>query len=70
VILTDREIQIGLTKKQIVIDPAPGSDSYSSTSVDLTLDAVLTLFDVDQEFVMKVVDPTHAKYNTLTRFLG
>jgi len=63
VILTDREIQIGLTRKQIVIDPAPKSDAYSSTSVDLTLDPVLTLFDVGQEFVMKVVDPTHEKYN-------
>jgi dCTP deaminase len=63
VILTDREIQIGLTKRQIVIDPAPKSDAYSSTSVDLTLDPVLTLFDVGEEFVKKVVDPTHEKYN-------
>ncbi|HEY0329969.1 MAG TPA: dCTP deaminase [Rhodopseudomonas sp.] len=63
-ILTDREIQIGLTRKQIVIDPAPQSDAYSSTSVDLTLDPVLTLFDVGEEYVKKVVDPTHAQYNT------
>jgi dCTP deaminase len=63
VILTDREIQIGLTRKQIVIDPAPSSDAYSSTSVDLTLDPVLTLFDIGEAFVRKVVDPTHEKYN-------
>jgi dCTP deaminase len=63
VILTDREIQIGLTRKQIIIDPAPKSDAYSSTSVDLTLDPVLTLFEVGEEFVKKVIDPTHAKYN-------
>jgi dCTP deaminase len=63
VILADREIQIGLTRKQIVIDPAPRSDAYSSTSVDLTLDPVLTLFEIGEAFVMKVVDPTHEKYN-------
>jgi dCTP deaminase len=63
VILTDREIQIGLTRKQIVIDPAPKSDAYSSTSVDLTLDPVLTLFEIGNSFVIKVVDPTHEKYN-------
>jgi dCTP deaminase len=63
VILTDREIQIGLTRNQIIIDPAPKSDAYSSTSVDLTLDPVVTLFEVGEEFVKKVIDPTHAKYN-------
>lgn len=63
VILTDREIQIGLTRKQIVIDPAPRSDAYSSTSVDLTLDPVLTLFEIGEAAVLKVVDPTHEKYN-------
>lgn len=62
-ILTDREIQIGLTRKQIVIDPAPRSDAYSSTSVDLTLDPVLTLFEIGEAAVLKVVDPTHEKYN-------
>ena len=62
-ILTDREIQIGLTRNQIIIDPAPKSDAYSSTSVDLTLDPVVTLFEVGEEFVKKVIDPTHAKYN-------
>lgn len=37
-ILTDREIQIALRAGQISIEPAPALDSYSSTSVDLTLD--------------------------------
>lgn len=36
-ILTDREIAIALTCGQIVIDPPPPPESYSSTSVDLTL---------------------------------
>jgi dCTP deaminase len=38
VILTDREIQIALKNKQIEIDPPPGGEAYSSTSLDLTLD--------------------------------
>lgn len=61
-ILTDREIQIGLTRQQIVIDPAPLGDAYSSTSVDLTLDSALRLFDVGSPSVQKVIDPTHEKY--------
>ena len=36
-ILTDREIQAALASKQILIEPAPDVDAYSSTSVDLTL---------------------------------
>jgi hypothetical protein len=35
---TDREIQIARSTRQIKIDPRPQPDSYSSTSVDLTLD--------------------------------
>jgi dCTP deaminase len=37
VILTDREIQIALNQKHLTIDPLPGPEAYSSTSVDLTL---------------------------------
>jgi dCTP deaminase len=37
VILTDREIQIAIHEGNLTIDPAPGPDAYSSTSVDLTL---------------------------------
>ena len=46
-ILTDREIQIALFKKQISIRPSPGLDCYTSTSVDLRLGDRLTIFDVD-----------------------
>jgi dCTP deaminase len=63
VILTDREIQIALSRKQISIEPAPRPDAYSSTSVDLTLDGVLTLFDTGKEYVRKVIDPTHSHYD-------
>ena len=36
-ILTDREIQAAIQNRQIIIDPAPALDAYSSTTVDLTL---------------------------------
>jgi dCTP deaminase len=64
VILTDREIAIALSRKQIIIDPLPQAVAYSSTSVDLTLDPVLTLFDVGKKFVKKVIDPTDPDYDT------
>jgi dCTP deaminase len=64
VILTDREIQIALSRKQIIIEPLPQQDTaYSSTSVDLTLDPILTLFDTGKDFVKKVIDPTHPEYD-------
>ena len=62
-ILTDREIQIALARKQIIIDPVPVEGMYSSTSVDLTLDPVLTFFSTGQDFVKKIIDPTHKDYD-------
>ena len=38
-ILTDREIRIAIAAGQIDIQPEPAPEAYSSTSVDLTLDA-------------------------------
>jgi dCTP deaminase len=43
-ILTDREIKKALAQKLVVIDPAPATDAYASTSVDLTLDPLLRIF--------------------------
>ena len=43
-ILTDREIRIAVERKAIIIDPPPPLSSYSSTSVDLTLDATVNIF--------------------------
>jgi dCTP deaminase len=37
-ILTDREIQLAIWNRQILITPEPDEDAYSSTSLDLTLD--------------------------------
>src|SRR5689334_1686820 len=38
-ILTDREIQLAIENHQIEITPEPDDDAYSSTTLDLTLDA-------------------------------
>ena len=62
-ILTDREIQIALSRKQITIDPPPQPVAYSSTSVDLTLDPNLTIFNTGKSYVKKVIDPTHPEYD-------
>jgi dCTP deaminase len=53
-ILTDREIKKALAAKSIVIDPAPVSDAYASTSVDLTLDPLLRVFRIGTGII---VDP-------------
>jgi len=47
-ILTDREIQIFLSKRQIIIKPEPDLTRYSSTSVDLTLSKQLLVWSFDQ----------------------
>jgi dCTP deaminase len=72
VILTDREIQIALSRSQIVIDPQPAVEAYSSTSVDLTLDPHITEFrdDLSDDPVETVIDPSHKNFvaeRTLTR---
>lgn len=43
-ILTDREIKVALRAGQILIDPEPGVEAYSSTSVDLTLHSAFSLW--------------------------
>ncbi|WP_213737484.1 dCTP deaminase [Bradyrhizobium sp. dw_411] len=63
-ILTDREIQIALSRKQVIIDPLPQAIAYSSTSVDLTLDPVLNVFAVGNSSIKKVIDPTNPAFNT------
>jgi dCTP deaminase len=43
-ILTDREIHAALQCGQVIIDPVPGVDAYSSTSLDLTLSEFLRIW--------------------------
>jgi dCTP deaminase len=64
VILTDREIQIALNRSQIVIDPQPAVEAYSSTSVDLTLDQHITEFrdDLSDDPVETIIDPSHKNF--------
>jgi dCTP deaminase len=40
-VLTDREIQVAIDQKQLIIDPVPPPNHYSSTSVDLLLSPVI-----------------------------
>ncbi len=43
-ILTDREIKLSLEQKTLIIDPRPLDVAFASTSVDLTLDPVVSEF--------------------------
>jgi dCTP deaminase len=47
-ILTDREIQAAIQSKQIIINPAPNEDAYSSTSLDLTLSKSLRVWKIEE----------------------
>jgi dCTP deaminase len=46
-IFTDREIQAAIQNKQILINPAPDLDAYSSTSLDLTLSKSLRIWKTE-----------------------
>ncbi|HEX8239796.1 MAG TPA: dCTP deaminase [Allosphingosinicella sp.] len=61
-ILTDREIRIAIETQQLRIDPAPASEAYASTSVDLTLGATLHVFKGDRPGVERVIDPSATGY--------
>lgn len=43
-IWTDREIKLALDKRTLIIDPLPVDEAFASTSVDLTLDPILSEF--------------------------
>jgi deoxycytidine triphosphate deaminase len=58
-ILPDREIKKLLAKKLIRIDPPPGSNAYASTSVNLTLDALLQVFRAVGPGV--IINPRHLR---------
>jgi len=62
-ILTDREIQIALERKIIVIDPPPHEKAFSSTSVDLTLDPILNHYKQNPPGIETTVDPGHQDYD-------
>lgn len=64
-ILTDREIKVALDHGMILIDPRPGDQAFSSTSVDLTLSPDLREFSAPLEDVEQVIDPGRPNYNVL-----
>lgn len=61
-ILTDREIKISLNRGIIIIDPPPQEIAFSSTTVDLKLDPILTEYKKVQGGVETVIDPGHADF--------
>jgi dCTP deaminase len=63
VILTDREIKLGLEKDLIRIDPRPPELAFSSTAVDLTLDPNLTEFKAPSAGLEYVIDPGSSDFN-------
>lgn len=65
-ILTDREIRTAIRKGAIIIEPSPSENAYSSTSVDLTLDPELTLFNNTESDngVITILDPAMRKVDT------
>jgi dCTP deaminase len=63
VILTDREIKIAIDNQLIDVSPGPAADAYSSTSLDLTLDRELTVFNRPGTGLDVVIDPGTPGYN-------
>jgi dCTP deaminase len=62
-ILTDREIQAAIECKQIIIDPTPEVDAYSSTSVDLTLSNSLRVWKPEKiKGVEHIISPSTEGY--------
>jgi dCTP deaminase len=62
-ILTDREIQISLAMNQISVEPPPGPAAFSSTSLDLTLDAPVIRFKEPKKGVVTFLDPAVDGYD-------
>ena len=61
-ILTDREIKIAIERGLIVINPRPDSVAYASTSVDLTLDPIISEFKAQRGGVETIIDPSNANF--------
>lgn len=62
-ILTDREIQIAIDHDLISISPRPDETAYSSTSLDLTLDKILTIYKDPIAGVATRIDPSTPGFN-------
>jgi dCTP deaminase len=62
-ILTDREIQMAQEAGGILIDPEPDSSAYSSTTVDLTLDKTLSIFEKNLGGTKTILDPSSKEFS-------
>lgn len=62
-ILTDREIKIAIERDLITVTPTPADTAFSSSSVDLTLDARLSVFNDQQPGMEQVIDPGRTGFN-------
>lgn len=63
-ILTDREIKICIDRGLITIDPLPSNIAYASTSVDLTLDQIISIYKKSKPGIDKSIDPTNPKFKS------
>lgn len=61
-ILTDREIRISIETRQIIIDPEPNIEAFSSTSLDLTLGTAMHLFKNLSPGIEQIIDPSAEGY--------
>jgi dCTP deaminase len=61
-ILTDREIRISIERGLIDVEPVPDKTAYSSTALDLTLDANISLFR-DASDGVEIIDPGAPGYS-------
>lgn len=64
-VLTDREIEAAIAAQQLIIDPVPKPDAFSSTAVDLTLaPLVRTWKEATSGGVERIVCPADPTYKT------
>lgn len=59
-ILTDREISSAIETRKIIIDPVPTSDRFSSTAVDFTLAARVSIWKSNENLT---ITPRNGGYN-------
>lgn len=62
-ILTDREIEVALETRSIIVEPAPQQIQFSSTSLDLTLDRIITIFNDPKPGLSLTIDPSAKGFN-------
>ncbi|MEO8051176.1 MAG: dCTP deaminase [Acidobacteriota bacterium] len=63
-VLTDREIQVSIQNKQIIVDPPPAPTAFSSTSLDLSLSKYIRIWKAAtiKGIEDKIVSPGAAGY--------